>query len=377
MPAPTPDVIVEPFGLNAANPANLQLPIPVPSQLPGNPGNASFNDGFPPDTMLPVGSGGIPPRGQDMNGILYMVTAYLQALTGGQFWTYNATWEAANGGYAAGAVVAMANGTGLWLNTVANNTNNPDTTAAATSGWVPLISYGSTQITGLTGGTVTLTAVQAAYPTIFISGTLTSNLTLVFPAWNSQWRIINNTAVNSFTVSVMGGASSFVIRNNSAETGFTDVYCDSVTGIIHFAHNYGVGNFTGHLNDSGGNFANCSVNYVVADNLVTLYTINSGTGTSSGTGMYMTGLPANILPASGQSRIVPVVGFQDNSSSTAIALAGWAQVSNSGTPIIFSLAKTNLVTNDVAANGTSSNGSFTASGSKGLLTNITIPYSLV
>ena len=52
--------------------------IPVTSQISITPGAASLTDGFPPLTFIPEGSGGIPPFGQDMNGILKEITAWIQ-----------------------------------------------------------------------------------------------------------------------------------------------------------------------------------------------------------------------------------------------------------------------------------------------------------
>jgi hypothetical protein len=360
MPAPTPNVIVEPFGLNAANPANLQLPIPVPSQLPGNPGNASFNDGFPPDTMLPVGSGGIPPRGQDMNGILYMVTAYLQALTGGQFWPFNSTWEAANGGYAVGAIVSMANSTGLWLNTVANNANNPDTTAAASSGWVPLVSYGSVNVTGLTGGNVTLTAVQASYPMIYLLGTLTSNLTLIFPAWLKAWRIVNNTSGN-FTVTCKTASGTGVLALPFG-TGFTQIYGDGTNILLD--HYYGTGTFTGGLTGCTTT-PTVTVLYSVNGTVCSLYSALGNNGTSNTNTLTMTGLPAAVQPANQQYALC---GMEDNGNF----VYGTGFIMNGGSVINF--AKFQVSGTDVDYSNAND---FTTSGIKGVPPHWNMRYPLL
>ena len=221
MGAPTPAVIIEPFGANA-NPSYITVPIPVPSQIPGNPGRASFNDGFPSDTM---GAGAIDPYGQDFNGILYMLSAYCQALTGGQFWSFNSTWEAANSGYALGAILSMAANTGFWLNLSAGNVNNPDTTAAATSNWAPLASYGWADITGLTNANVTLTATQAALPIISLNGALTGNIQIIFPTWLKQWLIQNNTT-GQFSVTCKTASGTGVAVPQGGTAAPTHVYGD-------------------------------------------------------------------------------------------------------------------------------------------------------
>jgi hypothetical protein len=222
MPAPTPDIIIEPFG--TGNAGSITLPIPVPSQLPGNPGYASFQDGFPSDTS---GAGSLPPRWQDMQGILYMITAYQVAQTGGQFWPYSSTWSSENSGYAVGAIVLMANGQGFWINLSSGNTNNPDTTAAATSNWVPFGAYGTSSIT-LSNANVTLTSVQAATPQIVLTGTLTANVQVIFPTWYQRWRVINNCTGN-YTVTAKTSSGTGIYIAPLSSYGASDIYCDGTS----------------------------------------------------------------------------------------------------------------------------------------------------
>lgn len=126
-------LITEPFG-NSAAPADILLPIPVPSQLPGSPGRASFDDGFPPANFLPTTASGVPPSGKDFNGIFFMITAYLAYFQAGQRIVYDAGVSTAIGGYPVGAVLQSAVTAGLsFTSAVANNTNDPDTTL---TGWI-------------------------------------------------------------------------------------------------------------------------------------------------------------------------------------------------------------------------------------------------
>jgi hypothetical protein len=111
--------------------------IPVASQIPTTPGAASLTDGFPPLNFVPVGSGGIPPFGEDMNGILKQITQWLQWDNAGGMVGYDATFSSAIGGYPAGAfILAAAGGGAFWLCTVDNNTSNPDTGGA---GWQAVV----------------------------------------------------------------------------------------------------------------------------------------------------------------------------------------------------------------------------------------------
>ena len=118
--------------------------IPVASQIGITAGLASYTDGFPPLTMTPVASGGIPPFGQDFNGIFYAVTSALQWIQAGASYPYDSAFQTTIGGYPAGALVQRSDGLGWWLNTVANNTTAPESGGA---GWVPENGPGSTAIT--------------------------------------------------------------------------------------------------------------------------------------------------------------------------------------------------------------------------------------
>ena len=101
-------------------------PIPTASQ-PGV--RASLNDGFPQLTFTSPNA----PDGRDFNGILYMLTAAAQFQQAGGIYAWDSTFEGNIGGYPLGAVVANASVTGFfWINTVANNTTNPD---AGGAGW--------------------------------------------------------------------------------------------------------------------------------------------------------------------------------------------------------------------------------------------------
>lgn len=202
-PNATANRITQPFGSGAANPTYITVPIPIPSQITSVVNQASFTDGFPPNTMTPEASGGLPFFGQDMNGILYMITANVAALAAGAMPVFSAARATAIGGYPVGAMVAMANGLGFWLCTTAANSSNPDTGGA---GWVAIAATGELVI-GLTTGTIALTAVQAAYPLIAFNGTLTGNCTINFPANAGQaWTVAAFTA-GAFTITLQTAAA--------------------------------------------------------------------------------------------------------------------------------------------------------------------------
>jgi len=135
---PNPPTVIIPFAADAADPAFITLPIPVDSQIGVLPGAASFTDGFPPLTMPNPGDPNfVPPFGQDMNGVLYMISAFCAMLQAGQLCQFDDNAQYAWGGYKLGANLAKVDGTGFWFNVVDGNDTNPDTGGAGWIGWSP------------------------------------------------------------------------------------------------------------------------------------------------------------------------------------------------------------------------------------------------
>lgn len=111
--------------------SGIRSTIPViPS---GVPGRASLQEGFPGETMQPIAVGGIPPAGQDFNGILYAISAWARWQGAGGPVSYDAGFATAIGGYPKGAVVAGAVAGRSWVSLIDNNTTNPD---AGGAGWL-------------------------------------------------------------------------------------------------------------------------------------------------------------------------------------------------------------------------------------------------
>lgn len=206
------------FGYSAGAPY-IQNPIP---QTTAAPGRASFQDGFPPLNMTEKVAGGIPPYGQDMNGILAMITNNLAGLNAGQINVYDATFASDIGGYAKGAILGMADGTGWWINLTDGNETDPDASGA---GWAPSYRYDWTSITGLVGGTRTLTLLEARSRVIVLTGTLGSNQIVELPASLREWLIINSTT-GAFTLTCKTAAGTGVVVPNGGGSNATQIYCD-------------------------------------------------------------------------------------------------------------------------------------------------------
>ena len=110
--------------------------IPEASQIGIQAGAASLTDGFPPLTFTEVAAGGVPPFGQDANGILQQITQWNQWQNAGAPVFYDSVFSAAVTGYPQGAVLANASTLGLfWINQVDANTTDPDTGGA---NWLPM-----------------------------------------------------------------------------------------------------------------------------------------------------------------------------------------------------------------------------------------------
>jgi hypothetical protein len=131
-----PEILVKPFAADA-DPAYITPVIPVDPTL--TPGAASLSLGFPPVTMLdPDTLGGVPPFGQDMNGILFMLSAYAVWLQSGGGFYWSQDFIDANGGYAEGSVLQSATDlTRFWVSTADNNETDPDDPMTAED-WIPL-----------------------------------------------------------------------------------------------------------------------------------------------------------------------------------------------------------------------------------------------
>lgn len=89
-------------------------------------GRAGFDQGFSAINMTAKEAGGIPPFGQDFNGIFYEVTNILRYMQAGGKPTYDAALAAAIDGYPSGAVLIGDDGVSVFQNAVAGNETDPN-----------------------------------------------------------------------------------------------------------------------------------------------------------------------------------------------------------------------------------------------------------
>lgn len=135
--------------------------IPVASQVGITPGAASFETGFPPDTMLDIGVGGVAPDGLDMNGILNIITQHVRFMIAGGYPRFDATLCTEIGGYPVGTILQDNGGVNLYRSILADNTVNFNTTPESIGvSWIWLAGQTRNIVagTGLTGGGVPATS---------------------------------------------------------------------------------------------------------------------------------------------------------------------------------------------------------------------------
>lgn len=101
-------------------------PIPQASQIGIQDGAASLTDGFPPLNFIPRGAGGVPPFGEDVNGILFQLSAWAQWQSAGGPVVFDGAFATAIGGYPKGSTLQSTTVGQLWQSTVDNNLTDPD-----------------------------------------------------------------------------------------------------------------------------------------------------------------------------------------------------------------------------------------------------------
>lgn len=118
----------KPFGINGPRE-------PLLNTTPAGDNTASYDSGFPPITMTLKSAGGIPPKGQDMNQILYELSSLCRWSSAGALYSFDQNFCTAVSGYPKGAILLGDDGITIYKSTTDGNTNNPNVT---TTGWFNL-----------------------------------------------------------------------------------------------------------------------------------------------------------------------------------------------------------------------------------------------
>lgn len=121
----------KPFGVNGRRAAILPT-------TPAGDNSASYEQGFPPITMILKSAGGLPPKGQDMNQILYELSALGRWSSTGALNTFDSEFASEISGYPSGAMLISDDGERIFINTTEGNLSDPNSNGA---GWKDILSY--------------------------------------------------------------------------------------------------------------------------------------------------------------------------------------------------------------------------------------------
>jgi hypothetical protein len=127
----SPKVQYTPFAINGQREDILPT-------TPSGDNTASYDVGFPPITMILKSAGGLPPKGQDMNQILYELASLSRWASTGTLNPFDPTLSTAIGGYPTGAMLLGNDGSTIYISIADNNTSDPNTGSAT---WRNLQAY--------------------------------------------------------------------------------------------------------------------------------------------------------------------------------------------------------------------------------------------
>ena len=160
-------------------------------------GRASLSQGFPTETSLPLAQGGVPPKREDFNGILYLLSTFAMYQQSGGVITYDARVD-----YAPPAIVFY--GSDLWWCKKANGASSTVVTPGTnTTYWIKLKDYLSNPL--------------AAYPVgaYYISSNSTSPATLFGGTWVQIQNRMILAAGSSYSVGATGGSATKTLTTNN------------------------------------------------------------------------------------------------------------------------------------------------------------------
>lgn len=136
--------------------SGIKNTIQIERQPTQEPQDATYNEGFPPVTMIPETGGGIAPNGLDFNGIFYELSSPIAHYCRGDRIQFDATYAAAIGGYDKGCILASNDYSKDYISLVDNNTLDPNG-SNITGFWSIYSGQGSVPVaTSTTTGTVKL-----------------------------------------------------------------------------------------------------------------------------------------------------------------------------------------------------------------------------
>lgn len=125
-----PKLIVKPFAKNGQK--NV-IPENYETSMESN--QATWDQGFGQITMLPVAAGGLPPKGQDFNGIFNQISENIVYLSQGGRFKFSAEYAEAIGGYPKGAILQSDDEKKEYLSLIDNNKVDFNTATDISTSW--------------------------------------------------------------------------------------------------------------------------------------------------------------------------------------------------------------------------------------------------
>ncbi|HCM64695.1 MAG TPA: hypothetical protein DIT05_19460, partial [Morganella sp. (in: Bacteria)] len=125
-----PKLIVKPFAKNGQK--NV-IPENYETSMEGN--QATWDQGFGQITMLPVAAGGLPPKGQDFNGIFNQLSESIVYLSQGGRFKFSAEYAESIGGYPKGAILQSDDEKKEYLSLIDNNKVNLNVAPDISASW--------------------------------------------------------------------------------------------------------------------------------------------------------------------------------------------------------------------------------------------------
>lgn len=130
-----PKLIVKPFAKNGQK--NV---IPENYETSMDSNQATWDQGFGQITMLPVAAGGLPPKGQDFNGILNQISENIVYQSQGGRFKFSPESAESIGGYPKGAILQSDDEKKEYQSLIDNNKVNFNTTSNISASW-ELVGY--------------------------------------------------------------------------------------------------------------------------------------------------------------------------------------------------------------------------------------------
>lgn len=241
----------KPFGINGQREAIL------PS-TPAGDNTASYDQGFPPITMILKSAGGLPPKGQDMNQILFELSALCRWFSAGAINGFDSAFSTAIGGYPKYSLLISDDGATIFVNIADSNLTNPNTGG---SGWVDIRSFISVDRFIQLSNETQVKLGPSGNKQLFINngawGAWDADLNAAIPLPVTQGGIGSTTAAGGRTNLGLGNSST---RNVGTTNGTVMAGDDSRVSTLKTAAYKDIGVGAGQVPDMSSFVSNKSIN---------------------------------------------------------------------------------------------------------------------